>query len=66
MDNDVAEAEAELQFRNQLEVTEVDVAAEADLDIAAETLREQGVVLAGGEVDAGHPWCTGYLFVRPL
>lgn len=53
VDNDVAEAEAELQLGNQLEVAEVDVAAKTDLEIAVETLGEQGVVLAGGEVYAG-------------
>ena len=50
---DVTQAEAELQFGNELEIREVDIATHTYFDVTVETFGEQGTVLAGGEVDGG-------------
>ena len=53
VDEDVAQAEAEAELRDELEVGEIDVAACRHLDIAVEDFCAQGHVLAGGEVEGG-------------
>ena len=55
---DVQQAKAELEFRDELEVRQVDVAAHADLQVDVERLEAQGIVLACGEVD--HRIDAGY------
>ena len=48
--DDVEQAEAELNLRNELEERQINVATHADLKIEVERLEPQGIVLAGCEV----------------
>ena len=53
VDEDVAQAEAEAELWDELEVGEVDVAARRHLDVAVEDFCAQRHVFAGGEVEGG-------------
>ena len=56
--DDIQQAKAELEFGNELEVRQIDVAAHSDFEVDVEGLESQGIVLAGCEVhhriDAGY------------
>ena len=50
MVDDVTESEAELKFWNELEIRKIEVTASTDFHVTVKGMREEGIVLAHGEV----------------